>query len=433
MQAWAAGLAQVHARIAPRFARSDPRQRVLAYLDGLLAPVERKNAWTLAERAGETSPDGMQRLLAGADWDADAVRDDLRGYVADHLADPGGVLVVDETGFLKKGPKSAGVARQYSGTAGRVENCQVGVFLAYATPAGRTLVDRELYLPKVWAEDAGRRAQARIPASVAFATKPELATAMLTRAGGRACIWRRSRPAVTGARRGTAHEKAGCTLLGIAATSSHWTTSCQPIPSVPRRDHQHRSLRLRRPSDSLSEPTGAPPAPLTMGERDFWLRRPLRPDPPAWAPPAAHPNAGPTRPSTPAPRRTGLVQYRPGGDADLGQPPPRPHQRPLRAVRVITEPRLLHLQPAGPVMRRQPVLHLRQGGPDRRHMRRPTTPRRQHRAVKLVSPTGDTSSAEALSVLGPGYGVSSTALFIAVPLARPVQALTVVLAAGTRD
>jgi SRSO17 transposase len=182
VQAWAAGLREMHSRIAPRFARSEPRARVLAYLNGLLAPVERKNSWTLAERAGETSPDGMQRLLAGADWDADAVRDDLRGYVADHLADPGGVLIVDETGFLKKGPKSAGVARQYSGTAGRVENCQVGVFLAYATPAGRTLVDRELYLPKGWAQDAGRRAQARIPASVAFATKPELAMAMLTRA-----------------------------------------------------------------------------------------------------------------------------------------------------------------------------------------------------------------------------------------------------------
>ncbi len=182
MQAWAAGLAEMHARIAPRFARSEPRARVLAYLSGLLAPVERKNSWTLAERAGEISPDGMQRLLAGADWDADAVRDDLRGYVVDHLADPTGVLIVDETGFLKKGPKSAGVARQYSPAAGRVENCQVGVFLAYATPAGRTLVDRELYLPKVWAQDAGRRAQARIPASVEFATKPELAMAMLTRA-----------------------------------------------------------------------------------------------------------------------------------------------------------------------------------------------------------------------------------------------------------
>jgi len=147
----------VHARIAPRFARSEPRQWVLAYLNGLLAPVERKNSWTLAERAGEANPDGMQRLLASADWDADAVRDDLRGYVVDHLADPGGVLIVDETGFVKKGPMSAGVARQYSGTAGRVENCQVGVFLAHATPAGRTLVDRELYLPKGWAVDAGRR------------------------------------------------------------------------------------------------------------------------------------------------------------------------------------------------------------------------------------------------------------------------------------
>jgi SRSO17 transposase len=125
-------------------ARSEPRHRVAAYVRGLLAPVERKNSWTLAERAGEASPDGMQRLLMSADWDADLVRDDLREYVVDYLGDPEGLLVVDETGFLKKGTKSAGVARQYSGTAGRIENAQVGVFLAYATPFGRTFLDREL-------------------------------------------------------------------------------------------------------------------------------------------------------------------------------------------------------------------------------------------------------------------------------------------------
>ena len=146
VEAWAAGLAEVHARIAPRFARSEPRERVLAYVRGLLAPLERKNSWTLAERAGEAIPDGMQRLLMSADWDADAVRDDVRGYVVDHLGDRAGVLVIDETGFLKKGTKSAGVARQYSGTAGRIENCQIGVFLGYATTAGRTFLDRELYL-----------------------------------------------------------------------------------------------------------------------------------------------------------------------------------------------------------------------------------------------------------------------------------------------
>jgi SRSO17 transposase len=180
--AWAEGLEEVHARIAARFARSEPRERVLAYVRGLLAPVERKNSWTLAERAGEANPDGMQRLLAAADWDADAVRDDLREYVVEHLGDPAGVLVVDETGFLKKGTKSAGVARQYSGTAGRIENCQIGVFLGYASPAGRTFLDRELYLPKAWSEDRGRCREAGVPDEVDFATKPALAIGMLTRA-----------------------------------------------------------------------------------------------------------------------------------------------------------------------------------------------------------------------------------------------------------
>jgi SRSO17 transposase len=179
---WAAGLDEVHARISMRFARSEPRERVAAYVRGLLAPVERKNSWTLAERAGEATPDGMQRLLATADWDADAVCDDVRDYVVEHLGDPGAVLVVDETGFLKKGTKSAGVARQYSGTAGRVENCQIGVFLAYAAPAGRTFLDRELYLPKAWTEDPQRGAEAGVPADVGFATKPELAMRMLVRA-----------------------------------------------------------------------------------------------------------------------------------------------------------------------------------------------------------------------------------------------------------
>ena len=172
----------MHARIAPRFARSEPRERVLAYVRGLLAPLEKKNSWTLAEQAGEAIPDGMQRLLAYADWDADAVRDDVRDYVVEHLGDRAGVLVVDETGFLKKGTKSAGVARMYSGTAGRIENCQIGVFLGYATPAGRTFLDRELYLPTAWAEDRPRRAEARIAEDVEFATKPELAMRMIARA-----------------------------------------------------------------------------------------------------------------------------------------------------------------------------------------------------------------------------------------------------------
>jgi SRSO17 transposase len=179
---WAVGLEKVLERIGGRFARSEPRVRAGVYLRGLLSAAERKNGWTLAEQAGDRTPDAMQRLLNHADWDADAVRDDLRAYVVEHLGDEAAVLVVDETGFLKKGTRSAGVARQYSGTAGRIENCQVGVFLAYATPAGRTFIDRALYLPKAWIEDRDRCAAAGIGPEVAFATKPELALAMLTRA-----------------------------------------------------------------------------------------------------------------------------------------------------------------------------------------------------------------------------------------------------------
>jgi SRSO17 transposase len=179
---WEAALAAVHAQIAPRFPRPEPRRRVLAYLQGLLSSIERKNGWQLAEQAGEATPDGMQRLLSTATWDAEAVRDDLRRYVVEHLGDPAAVLVVDETGFLKKGDKSVGVQRQYSGTAGRIENCQMGVFLAYAAPGGRAFLDRELYLPQGWATDEARRAEAGVPTEIGFRTKPHLARVMLERA-----------------------------------------------------------------------------------------------------------------------------------------------------------------------------------------------------------------------------------------------------------
>jgi SRSO17 transposase len=178
----AAELDQVHERIAGRFARAEPRARVREYLSGLVAGLERKNGWTLAERAGEVSPDGMQRLLRRADWDIDGIRDDVRDYVAEHLGDRQGVLIVDETGFLKKGTKSAGVQRQYSGTAGRTENCQVGTFLAYASARGHALIDRELYLPESWAGDRDRCRAAGIPDEVEFATKPRQAQQMLQRA-----------------------------------------------------------------------------------------------------------------------------------------------------------------------------------------------------------------------------------------------------------
>jgi SRSO17 transposase len=178
----AAELDRVHERIAGRFGRAEPRARVREYVSGLVAGLERKNGWTLAEWAGEVSPDGMQRLLRRADWDVDGVRDDIRGYVAEQLGDPGGVLIADDTGFLKKGTRSAGVQRQYSGTAGRTENCQVGVFLAYASEHGHALIDRELYLPQSWAEDPGRRRAAGIPEEVEFTTKPRQAQAMISRA-----------------------------------------------------------------------------------------------------------------------------------------------------------------------------------------------------------------------------------------------------------
>jgi SRSO17 transposase len=170
-------------RIAHRFARSEARERAGRYVVGVLERIERKNGWQLAEAMGEAGPHGVQRLLNAATWDTDGVRDDLRNYVVDHLGDAAtGVLVVDETGFLKKGKKSCGVARQYSGTAGTTVNCQVGVFLAYASTEGTAFIDRALYLPREWADDPVRRTEAGVPEAVRFATKIELAKGMLARA-----------------------------------------------------------------------------------------------------------------------------------------------------------------------------------------------------------------------------------------------------------
>src|SRR3981189_3396490 len=159
---WQAGFDDVFVLVRGRFAQPHSRRRARRYLLGPLSAAERKNSWTLAEQAGDLPPDGMQRLLNFYRWDADAVRDDLRGYVLDHLAGPSGVAVADETGFLKKGTKSAGVQRQYSGTAGRIENCQLGVFLTYVSARGRALVARDLYLPKSWITDRERCGEAGI-------------------------------------------------------------------------------------------------------------------------------------------------------------------------------------------------------------------------------------------------------------------------------
>jgi SRSO17 transposase len=166
--------------VAGRFGRAEPRRTAREFVLGLLSPAERKNCWWLAEQAGHGDPQAMQRLLRTAAWDADAVRDDLRGFVAAQLGDAAGVLICDETGFLKKGTGSVGVQRQYSGTAGRIENSQVGVFLSYTSPRGRALIDRRIYLPKSWTGDGARCAAAGIPADVEFATKPELALEMIT-------------------------------------------------------------------------------------------------------------------------------------------------------------------------------------------------------------------------------------------------------------
>ncbi len=182
LHTWAAELDAVVATLAPRFERAEPRKRVVAYLTGLLSNAERKNGWQLAELAGEVTPDGMQRLLSTAHWDADAVRDDLVTYILEHLADPGAVLVLDETGFVKKGAKSVGVAPQYCGAVGKIANCQIGVFLAYASSHGPVLLDRELYLPKEWADDPPRRRQAGVPAEAACVPKPTLGKHLLERA-----------------------------------------------------------------------------------------------------------------------------------------------------------------------------------------------------------------------------------------------------------
>jgi SRSO17 transposase len=178
---WVQALFRLHARIAPRFARPEPRRRALAYLQGILSDTARKNGWQLAEHAGEARPDGMQRLLSSAIWDTDGVRDEVRSSVLEQLGQESAILIIDESGFPKRGTKSAGVGLQYCGTSGQVENCQVGVFLAYVTACGHSLIDRELYLPLDWCEDRDRCRAAHIPESVRFQTKPELAIQMLKR------------------------------------------------------------------------------------------------------------------------------------------------------------------------------------------------------------------------------------------------------------
>jgi SRSO17 transposase len=182
---YAAEFEAFHARFAHCFVRSEPRQAARQYLRGLLTSVKRKNCWQMAEATGASHPQGLQRLLFGALWDADQARDELEEYIVEVFGAPDGIAILDETGFVKKGSKSVGVKRQYSGTAGKVENCQVGVFLVYRSQGGSVFLDRRLYLPEEWCADAGRRAQACVPAGVTFETKPALGMAMLEQAWAR--------------------------------------------------------------------------------------------------------------------------------------------------------------------------------------------------------------------------------------------------------
>src|ERR1700722_4457583 len=182
LEGWRREFDELMLRIGARFARVVPRRRMAAFVQGLLAGLPRVNCWSIAEYVGEQCPRGMQRLLSAAVWDETGVRDDLRAYVLEHFADPGAVLVVDETGDIKKGTATVGTQRQYTGTAGRTENAQVAVYLAYAAPAGSAFIDRALYLPRSWTSDPDRCRGAGVPQDTAFATKPALARQMIARA-----------------------------------------------------------------------------------------------------------------------------------------------------------------------------------------------------------------------------------------------------------
>jgi SRSO17 transposase len=188
---WERELAALKERISPVFGRRELKETAGAFVEGMLSGIERKTGWLMAEHAGLERPYRMQSLLGRSRWDAEALRDQVRAYVVEALGEADGVLVVDETGFVKKGRHSVGVARQYSGTAGRIENCQVGVFLAYASRFGQALIDRRLYLPEAWAKDSERRAESRVPEDIGFATKPEIAGDLIETAleSGVPCAW----------------------------------------------------------------------------------------------------------------------------------------------------------------------------------------------------------------------------------------------------
>lgn len=264
---WVEQFDTAFARIAGRFGRREPRQQARAFLLGLLSDVDTRSCWQLAEQAGYQSPHGMQRLLADAVWDADAVRDDLRAYVADELGEPEGVLILDDTGDLKRGVHTVGVQRQYTGTAGKIENAQVSVFLAYASGKGHALVDRDVYLPRVWTDDPDRMSAAGVPAGVGFATKVALGRRMLARAfdAGMPATWVTA-DEFYGGQRGLRRDlQARQVGYVLAVAKSHMVD----LP-IGRLRADQAALRLpRRCWNRLSAGHGA------KGERDYdwaWLR-----------------------------------------------------------------------------------------------------------------------------------------------------------------
>lgn len=248
-----------HGRFASLFARSEPRHKSAQYLRSLMGPVERRNCWQMAEAIGDERPDSAQRLLYHARWSACGARDRLADFIVEQFGDPEGIGVLDDTGFVKKGTESVGVQRQYSGTAGKIENCQVGVFLGYTSPRGHVLLDRALYLPETWCSDAARRCRAHVPSKVQFRTKPELGLWMLRRA------WRRGVPMswVTGdevygddPRVRAGIETAGrLYVLAVASSTPVWTTRPEVIPPAPS-----SRTRAGRPRTRARLAPDAPPA-----------------------------------------------------------------------------------------------------------------------------------------------------------------------------
>src|SRR3712207_1464449 len=211
LELWASSLREAKARMRPLFGQERMARSAAAFLDGLLGPERRKTGWMRAEAAGDAGPWRQQAILGRGRWEADALRDVARQYALEALADPGAVLVVDETGFLEQGKASCGVARQYTGSAGKITNRRIGVSAAYVSRRGHAFVDRALHLPKAWADDPARRAAAHVPQGVRFATKPRIALAMIGRAiaAGAPFAWGGAGTVYGGGEGGTRPPRAG--------------------------------------------------------------------------------------------------------------------------------------------------------------------------------------------------------------------------------